>query len=56
MSFWHLKHNKVIYLYKGEEQLKVDGNFKDGVQPLYEWLYDVKPYASNGKDYVLVST
>ena len=55
MSFWHLEHHKVIYIYKGQERLKVDGNFKDGFQPLYEWIHDVKPYVYDGKECLVVS-
>ena len=46
---------QVIYIYKGQERLKVDGNFKDGFQPLYEWIHDVKPYVYDGKECLVVS-
>lgn len=54
-GLWYLKHRKVIYVMKNGEEMKAEGHFKDGVQPMIEWIYDVKPYNHNGKDYVVVS-
>ena len=45
----------MIYIVKNNETLKAEGNFKDGVQPLIEWIYDVKPFIHNEKEYVVVS-
>ena len=43
---WHLVHKKV-------QLLKVEGHFKD--KPEVQWVYDVRPYSHQEKDYVVVS-
>ena len=50
---WHLVHKKVIYIYKNDQPLKAEGHFKD--KPEVQWVYDVRPYSHQEKDYVVVS-
>ena len=52
---WYLEHQGSIYIYKNNQQLKVEGNFKEGTRPDIEWVHDVRPYTHDGKDYVVVS-
>lgn len=55
---WYLHVNsttKVIELYKNNEILKAEGNFKHGYRPTIEWVHDVKAASINANDYVVVS-
>ena len=58
MGSWHLTvgDDRRIYLMKGEEKMKSEGNFKDGKRPYIGPITDVRHHTKSDKTYLLVRT
>ena len=56
ITSWHLKvdNDTRIYLMKGEEKMKAEGNYKDGKRPYIGPVTDVRHHKTSDKTYLLV--
>ena len=54
---WHMEvgDDSRIYLIKGEEKMKAEGNYKDGRRPYIGPVTDVRQHTKSDKTYLLVS-
>ena len=53
---WHMEvgNDSRIYLMKGEEKMKAEGNYKDGRRPYIGPITDVRHHSKSDKTYLLV--
>ena len=53
---WHMEvgDDSRIYLMKGEEKMKAEGNYKDGRRPYIGPVTDVRHHSKSDKTYLLV--
>ncbi|KAL5509183.1 hypothetical protein EMCRGX_G004501 [Ephydatia muelleri] len=55
---WHMEvgDDSRIYLMKGEEKMKAEGNYKDGRRPYIGPITDVRHHSKSDKTYLLFQT